>query len=43
MATAEALGVAVGTVKSQTRDALARLRVVAPELLAVEDGVKEES
>ncbi|GAA1792927.1 SigE family RNA polymerase sigma factor [Nostocoides veronense] len=43
VATAEALGVAVGTVKSQTRDALARLRVVAPELLAVEDGVKEES
>ncbi|MFD0599899.1 sigma factor-like helix-turn-helix DNA-binding protein [Catellatospora coxensis] len=30
--TAAVLGVAVGTVKSQTRDALARLRVIAPEL-----------
>lgn len=30
--TAEILGVRVGTVKSQTRDALARLRVLAPEL-----------
>lgn len=30
--TAEALGVSVGTVKSQTRDALARLRTVAPDL-----------
>ena len=30
--TAEALGIAVGTVKSQTRDALARLRVVLPGL-----------
>jgi RNA polymerase sigma-70 factor (sigma-E family) len=31
-ATAEVLGVAVGTVKSQTRHALARLRALAPEL-----------
>ncbi|WP_155372480.1 SigE family RNA polymerase sigma factor [Catellatospora vulcania] len=30
--TAAVLGVAVGTVKSQTRDALARLRRIAPEL-----------
>jgi RNA polymerase sigma-70 factor (sigma-E family) len=30
--TAEALGVGVGTVKSQTRDALARLRDLAPDL-----------
>jgi RNA polymerase sigma-70 factor (sigma-E family) len=30
--TAEALGIAVGTVKSQTRDALRRLREVVPEL-----------
>ena len=30
--TAEALGIGLGTVKSQTRDALARLRAVAPEL-----------
>jgi RNA polymerase sigma-70 factor (sigma-E family) len=30
--TAQALGVAVGTVKSQSRDALARLRQFAPEL-----------
>jgi len=30
--TAEALGVRVGTVKSQVRDALARLRELAPEL-----------
>jgi len=30
--TAEALGVTVGTVKSQTHAALARLRTVAPEL-----------
>lgn len=29
---AEALGVSVGTVKSQARDALARLRVLVPEL-----------
>lgn len=32
--TAALLGVAVGTVKSQTRDALARLRAAAPDLLA---------
>lgn len=31
--TAALLGVAVGTVKSQARDALARLRAVAPDLL----------
>ena len=30
--TAEALGIAVGTVKSQTRDALQRLRVIGPGL-----------
>lgn len=34
--TAAALGVSVGTVKSQTRDALARLRVIAPELAGAE-------
>jgi RNA polymerase sigma-70 factor (sigma-E family) len=32
-ATATALGCSVGTVKSQTHDALARLRALAPELL----------
>jgi RNA polymerase sigma-70 factor (sigma-E family) len=32
-ATAAALGCSVGTVKSQTHDALARLRALAPELL----------
>jgi DNA-directed RNA polymerase specialized sigma24 family protein len=31
--TAEALGIAVGTVKSQSRDALRRLREVLPELV----------
>lgn len=36
------LGVSVGTVKSQTHDALARLRQVAPELLAPDEiGVAE--
>ena len=30
--TAEILGVSVGTVKSQARDGLARLRELAPEL-----------
>ena len=30
--TAEALGIAVGTVKAQTRDALGRLRAVLPGL-----------
>ncbi len=33
--TAETLGIAVGTVKSQTRDALTRLREVLPELADV--------
>ncbi len=33
--TAETLGIAVGTVKSQTRDALTRLRAVLPELAEV--------
>ena len=33
--TAETLGIAIGTVKSQTRDALMRLRAVLPELAEV--------
>ncbi len=37
---AEILGCSVGTVKSQARDGLARLRVLAPELAEV-DGVRE--
>jgi DNA-directed RNA polymerase specialized sigma24 family protein len=32
---AEVLGCSVGTVKSQTRDGLARLRALAPELAQV--------
>jgi RNA polymerase sigma-70 factor (sigma-E family) len=32
--TAEVLGVSVNTVKSQTRDAISRIRALAPELLA---------
>lgn len=41
--TAQVMGVAVGTVKSQTRDALAALRRVAPDLTldpAVEDSLR---
>jgi RNA polymerase sigma-70 factor (sigma-E family) len=42
-ATAELLGCAVGTVKSQTRHALARLRAVSPELAdLVGDRAREE-
>ena len=33
--TAQVLGISVGTVKSQSRDALARLRSLAPELAAL--------
>ncbi|GAA0950492.1 SigE family RNA polymerase sigma factor [Virgisporangium aurantiacum] len=35
--TAELLGIGVGTVKSHTRDALARLRQVEPDLVALYD------
>jgi RNA polymerase sigma-70 factor (sigma-E family) len=38
--TARALGVAVGTVKSQHRDALARLRALVPDL--VDEGVLDD-
>jgi RNA polymerase sigma-70 factor (sigma-E family) len=34
--TAQVLGISVGTVKSQARDALARLRAIAPELSEIE-------
>jgi RNA polymerase sigma-70 factor (sigma-E family) len=37
--TAELLGVGLGTVKSQTRDALRRLRTLAPELADESEGV----
>jgi RNA polymerase sigma factor (sigma-70 family) len=33
--TAQVLGISVGTVKSQARDGLARLRMLAPELAAL--------
>ena len=40
-ATAEVLGISVGTVKSHARDGLARLRVLAPHLLTEgEDAVQ---
>jgi RNA polymerase sigma factor (sigma-70 family) len=39
--TAEALGVSVGTVKSQNAAALARLRTGAPELLDLTGGHRE--
>jgi RNA polymerase sigma-70 factor (sigma-E family) len=35
--TAAVLGIGVGTVKSQVRDALARLRVVAPDLIDLQE------
>jgi RNA polymerase sigma-70 factor (sigma-E family) len=37
--TAEILGLGIGTVKSHTRDALARLRVIAPDLSMSEPSV----
>ena len=39
--TAAALGVGLGTVKSQTRHALGRLRVLAPELRGILDGADD--
>ena len=36
--TAQVLGIGVGTVKSNTRQALARLRAVAPELTELATG-----
>jgi RNA polymerase sigma-70 factor (sigma-E family) len=41
-ATAKTLGCAIGTVKSQTHDALAKLRTVAPELVEYEDSAGVE-
>ncbi|HEY0700101.1 MAG TPA: SigE family RNA polymerase sigma factor [Micromonospora sp.] len=41
--TADVLGCSVGTVKSQTRDALARLRAIAPELAEPLPAVTEVS
>ena len=40
--TAETLGCAIGTVKSQTHDALAKLRSVAPELVDDTDAAEAE-
>ncbi|MEJ3747539.1 SigE family RNA polymerase sigma factor [Actinomycetes bacterium KLBMP 9797] len=40
--TAAVLGIAVGTVKSQVRDALARLRVVAADILDLEHADPQE-
>ncbi|MEO6823072.1 MAG: SigE family RNA polymerase sigma factor [Candidatus Nanopelagicales bacterium] len=39
--TADVLGVGLGTVKSQTRHALGRLRVLAPELRGILDGADD--